>query len=116
MVLEREGVVVEREGVEREGVEREGVEREGVEREGVEREGVDREGVDREGVDREGVERDRLEPWDDRLELCVRLPWELLRLFWAKASAEGRASRRIRVVVIRGEVLMVRSGRSSGVR
>ena len=85
-MLEREGVVVEREGVEREGVEREGVEREGVEREGV-------------------------EPWDDRLELCVRLPWELLRLFWAKASAEGRASRRIRVVV-----LMVRSGRSSGVR
>ena len=111
MVLEREGVVVEREGVEREGVEREGVEREG-----VEREGVDREGVEREGVDREGVDRDRLEPWDDRLELCVRLPWELLRLFWAKASAEGRASRRIRVVVIRGEVLMVRSGRSSGVR
>lgn len=105
-MLEREGVVVDREGVERVGVERLGVERLGVERLGVERL----------GVEREGVERDPLEPWDDRLELCVRLPWELLRLFWAKASAEGRASRRIRVVVIRGEVLMVRSGRSSWVR
>ncbi|MEO2144532.1 MAG: hypothetical protein ABGY32_01410 [bacterium] len=86
-------------------MERELLEREGVERELLEREGVERELLDREGVERELLEREGLERWE-RLELWVRLPWELLRLRWAKASAEGRASRRIRVVVIRRGVLM----------
>lgn len=81
------------------------MERELLDREGVERELLDREGVERELLDREGVEREGLGRWE-RLELWVRLPWELLRLRWPKASAEGRASRRIRVVVIRRGVLM----------
>jgi hypothetical protein len=86
-------------------VERELLDREGVERELLEREGVERELLDREGVERELLWREGLGRWE-RLELWVRLPWELVRLRWPKASAEGRASRRIKVVVIRRGVLM----------